>query len=427
MTQNAYDVLQERGFVKQCTDPEAVRALLGAGQVTTYIGYDPTASSLHVGNLFTLMALMHLERLGHRPLVVLGGGTAMVGDPSGKTEMRKMLDEEAIGSNIESFRAQISRFLDIDGGKTLVVNNADWLRELRYVDFLREIGRHFSVNRMLSAEAYKLRMERGLSFIEFNYQILQAYDFFELRRRFDCRLQMGGDDQWGNILAGVDLCRRIDSELVQGMTFPLLLTATGEKMGKTASGAVWLDAERLSPYDFYQYWVNVHDDDVESLLGYYTFLPMDEVRAVAELKDAELNMAKSILAFEVTTVVHGADEANKAHSASQGAFGSRVIPNEILPSSTVARAVTADVDQIPTMSVEPGVVSDGLALIDVMVETGLAGSKKAARRLVDQGAVQINVEKIADSAYLLSASDFKDSALTVRAGKKKVHRVVLSQ
>lgn len=425
MNANAFDILKDRGFVQQATDEAAIRELFAAGRVTAYVGYDPTADSLHVGHLFTLMSLMHLERLGHRPVVVLGGGTAMVGDPSGKTELRQMLGREDILANTAAIRGQVGKLLDLEGGKTLLVDNAEWLLGLRYIDFLRDIGRHFSVNRMLSAEAYKLRMERGLSFIEFNYQLLQAYDFVELCRRYDCRLQMGGDDQWANILAGVDLVRRLERKEVFGLTFPLQLTATGEKMGKTAAGAVWLDPDKLAPYDYYQYWVNTHDLDVTRMLAFFTFLPMDEIRAVAGLQGADLNAAKSVLAYEATKIVHGAEAARQAHQAAQAAFGGRRLSSEILPSSDVAREAVADAEQIPTLSVQRSELDGGLMLVDLLVRAGLAESKGAARRLIQQGAIKLNDAKAADERYQVGLGDFSAEVLTLRAGKKRVHRVVL--
>lgn len=424
-TNNVFDVLKERGFVKQCTDEDAVRKLFENGPVTAYIGYDPTATSLHIGNLFVTMALMHLERAGHCPLVVVGGATAMVGDPSGKTELRQMMTRETIDDNVAAIKKQLGRFLSFEAGKSDIVNNADWLLEFKYVDFLRDVGRHFSVNRMLAAEAYKQRLERGLSFIEFNYQILQAYDFMELRRRHGCVLQMGGDDQWGNILAGVDLARRMDSEQIHGLTFPLLLTSAGEKMGKTADGALWLDAQRVSPFDFYQYWVNVDDADLEKTLGFLTFLPMEEVRSVTSLEGRELNMAKSILAYEVTRLVHGEEQAAKAHQAAQSAFGAREIPAQLLASSEVPRKPQLNTAEIPTTAVARKTLANGLNLVDLLVLTEIAKSKSAARRLIDQGAVRINDAKITTTVYTLGDEDFQGAALTLRSGKKKVHRVVL--
>ena len=423
MAINALDVLRERGFVQQVTNEAAVRELFAKGPVSAYVGYDPTADSLHVGHLFTLMALVHLERLGHRPIVVLGGGTAMVGDPSGKTELRQMLTREAIVENTKSIGTQVNRLLDVAGGKTVVVDNAEWLLGLHYIDFLRDIGRHFSVNRMLTADAYKLRLEKGLSFIEFNYQLLQSYDFVELCRRYDCRLQMGGDDQWGNIVAGVDLCRRVEKKEVEGLTFPLQLTATGEKMGKTAAGAVWLSAERLPVHDYYQYWVNVHDDDLVRMLGYFTLLPMAEVHAVATLEGAERNIAKSILAFEATKLVHGEAAAQHAHAAAQSAFGGRTLPATLLPSSTVPRAATTDASQIPTLVLTQEELAAGLPLAALMVRCGLSASNSEARRAIEANAVKLGERKVTDARYTLGASDLEGGELLVWNGKKKVHRL----
>ncbi|MBI3179838.1 MAG: tyrosine--tRNA ligase [Deltaproteobacteria bacterium] len=425
MAANALDALRERGFVQQVTDEAAVRAMFAAGPVVAYVGLDPTADSLHAGSLVPLMALIHLERLGHRPIVVLGGGTARIGDPSGKTELRELLPGERIDGNVTAIAKQVGRWLDF-AGRSRCVNNADWLLDLKYVDFLRNIGRHFSVNRMLAAEAYKQRLERGLSFIEFNYQILQAYDFLELYRRNRCVLQMGGDDQWGNILAGVDLIRRLEGVTVQAITFPLLTTATGDKMGKTASGALWLEASRCRPYDFYQYWVNVHDADVGKLLALFTFLPMPEVKAAGGLSGAALNAAKSILAYEVTTLVHGEDEAKRAHAAAQAAFGGRALPAGILPSSTAPRSTTAAVEEIPTTLLSSGDVSRGVSLAELLVNTGLARSKNEARRLIRQQAIYLNDAAARDENHMVTAADFKKRQLLVRAGKKRVHRVLVS-
>ncbi|MEZ0314012.1 MAG: tyrosine--tRNA ligase [Myxococcota bacterium] len=420
---NAFDVLQERGFVQQCTDAEAVRAMFAAGPVTAYVGYDPTADSLHVGHLFSLMSLMHLARTGNKPIVLMGGGTAMVGDPSGKTEMRQMLTREAILGNIERIKKQVARLFG--AGDAIVANNDSWLLELRYVDFLRDIGRHFSVNRMLSAEAYKIRLERGLSFIEFNYQLLQAYDFLELCKRHDCTLQMGGDDQWSNILAGVDLCRRLLQKQVQGLTSPLLMTAAGEKMGKTAAGAVWLDPEKVSPYDYYQYWVNTDDRDVARMLGFFTFLPMDEVRAVDELDGRDLNAAKAILAFEATCIVHGDAAATTAHTSAQAAFGGRELPASILPSSKVPRVASATAESMPTTHVTAAELATGLSLIDLLRRTEIADSNGSARRLIQQGGVRLGETKIDDDKKVVTAADFEGGVMLLKAGKKKIFRVVM--
>ncbi|MEM6531269.1 MAG: tyrosine--tRNA ligase [Myxococcota bacterium] len=421
---NVFDTLRDRGFIQQSTDEDAVRTAFDGGSVVAYVGYDPTADSLHVGHLFTLMALTHLERAGHQPVIVLGGGTAMVGDPSGKTEMRQMISKEAIETNVEAIRAQIASLLDV-GGRTRVVNNAEWLLELNYVEFLRDIGRHFSVNKMLAAEAYKRRLEKGLSFIEFSYQLFQAYDFLELSRRYDCTLQMGGDDQWGNILAGVDLVRRLERKQVQGLTFPLLTTATGEKMGKTASGAVWLSTERLPVYDYYQYWVNAHDDDVVKLLKIFTYLPVDQIESVAGLTGSELNAAKSVLAYEATRVVHGEAAAEEAHRAALGAFGGRTIDPSILPASSLPRSASGDASAIPTTAVSLPSATEGLPLAELMVTGGLADSKSAARRLIKQGAVKLDDVKVTNEQHRVAAGDLEGEPLTVRAGKKKVHRFTL--
>jgi tyrosyl-tRNA synthetase len=422
MTDNAFDVLRERGFVQQVTDLEAVRALFapGAPPVVAYCGYDPTADSLHVGHLFTLMALKHLERHGHAPIVVLGGGTAMVGDPSGKTELRQMLEGERIQANRKRIEAQVGTLLNLHG-RTRCVDNAEWLLELRYVDFLRDIGRHFSVNRMLAAEAYKLRLERGLSFIEFNYQILQAYDFLELYRRHRCVLQMGGDDQWGNILAGVDLIRRLEGVTTHGLTFPLQLTATGEKMGKTAAGAVWLDPEKLSAYDYYQYWVNTHDADVVKMLSFFTFLPIDEVTAVGSIGGAELNAAKAILAFEATLLVHGREAALSAHAAAQAAFGGRSLPAGVLPTSSVPREARADLSQMPTFELTAEQAAEGVTAAVLAVQTQLSASMRQARTSLAQGALKLDGQVLEEKYAFekLPAASF-DKPVILQLGKKKV-------
>lgn len=426
---NAFDVLQERGFVQQCTDAEAVRAMFAAGPVTAYVGYDPTADSLHVGHLFSLMSLMHLARTGNRPIVLMGGGTAMVGDPSGKTEMRQMLTRQTILANIERIKKQVSRLFGdgLPGASphTVVENNDNWLLDLHYIDFLRDIGKHFSVNRMLSAEAYKMRLERGLSFIEFNYQLLQAYDFLELCKRYGCTLQMGGDDQWSNILAGVDLVRRILQKQVQGLTSPLLMTAAGEKMGKTAAGAVWLDPEKVSPYDYYQYWVNTDDRDVARMLGFFTFLPMEEVRAVSQLDGRDLNVAKAILAFEATRIVHGEAAATTAHTAAQAAFGGRELPASVLPSSTVPRSAAATAESMPTMTVKADEVAQGLSVIELLRRTELADSNGAARRLIQGGGVRLGETKVEDDKKQVTKADFDAGVLLLKAGKKKIFRIVI--
>src|SRR2546428_6335369 len=334
--ENAFDTLQARALVQQVTHRDVLRQRLDTEQVTFYIGYDPTARSLHIGNLLTIMAMVHMQRAGHRPLVIVGGGTAMVGDPSGKTEMRQMLSQDTIAQNVQALRGQLQRYLALEGDNgAIVMNNADWLAELKYIDFLRDIGRHFSVNRMLAFEAYKQRMETGLSFLEFNYQLLQSYDFLVLFQRYGCVLQMGGDDQWGNMVAGVELIRRVADGEAFAMTFPLLTTASGQKMGKSAAGAVWLDAELTSPYEFYQFWINVDDRDVQRFLKYYTLLPLEEITRLGALQGAELRQAKEALAFEVTALTHGVDAAraaqNTAHALFDGEGGLERVPETAIP------------------------------------------------------------------------------------------------
>jgi len=408
---NVYDTLMERGFVQQVTDEKAVRDLFDSETVTAYIGYDPTAESLHIGNLLTIMPLMHLERAGHRPLSIVGGGTVMVGDPSGKTEMRRMLDEDTIKKQTGLIRGQLQRYLDFDGGKSIIENNADWLLELNYIEFLRDIGRHFSVNRMLSFESYKMRMEKGLSFLEFNYQLLQSYDFLVLFRMHGCKLQMGGDDQWGNIVSGTDLIRRLESAEAQGLTFPLITTASGGKMGKTEKGAVWLDAALTSPYDYYQFWINCDDRDVKRWLALFTFLPMEEVERLGALEGADLRTAKQTLALEATKITHGEEEAGRAREAALAAFGGG-----------------GKMDSIPTHTVPAADLEAGIPAIQLFVDAGLAASKGEARRLVKQGGAYLNNDKISDIEEIIKADALdKDGTLMLRAGKKKYVRIKTNQ
>ena len=401
--------MKERGFFKQCTDEETLVELLQSETVTGYIGFDPTADSLHIGSMIPIMGLVHLQRHGHRPIAIAGGGTALVGDPSGKTELRKMLTLEQIEANLEGIKAQLAHFIDFGDGSTdgLLINNADWLQEWSYIDFLRDIGRHFSVNVMLSRDSVKSRLETGMSFIELNYMILQAYDFAVLNKDYGCRLQMGGDDQWGNIVSGIDLTRRVNRQEVYGLTFPLITTATGAKMGKTAAGAVWLDPKRTSPYDFFQYWVNVDDRDVERFLGLYTLLPMDEVRRLAALQGADIREAKRTLAFEVTKLLHGETEAAAAEKAAAALFGGGAEAGSI-PSS---QRPAADLD------------GDGLPLIDALADSGLAKSKGEARRLIRQGGIKINGEKISDEMRSLVSDDVQDGKIALQAGKKRHHHI----
>ena len=404
MGQNVYDTLVERGFVAQCTNEEELRKLFETEKVKFYIGFDPTADSLHAGHFIALMAMAHLQRAGHVPICLVGGGTGTVGDPSGRTDMRKMLTDEDIEHNCECFKKQISRFIDFSDNKAIMVNNGDWLRKLNYIDLLRDVGACFTVNRMLAAECYKQRWEKGLTFLEFNYMVMQAYDFLELNRRYDCKLEMGGDDQWSNIIAGVELNRRKSNTAVYGLTNKLLTKSDGKKMGKTAGGALWLDAEKTSPYDFYQYWRNVDDADVEKCLALLTFLPMDEVRRLGALKDAEINEAKKVLAFEVTKIVHGEEEAKKAKEAAEALFSGQ-----------------GSAEDMPTIDVA---LSGGEKLIDVLTQNGVFASKGEGRRLVQQNGLTLNDEKVTDVDYVLTAEDFNDGSAIVRKGKKKYYKLV---
>ena len=424
---NLVDILRERGFIDQTTHDEELRDHFETQRVTGYIGFDPTASSLHIGSLVPIMSLAHMQRQGHRPIALVGGGTGLVGDPSGKTEMRKMLTPEEVDANAAGIKRQLSRFLDFSDGKALLLNNAEWLTQLAYIPFLRDIGRYFSVNRMIKAESYKMRLdsEEGLSFIEFNYMVLQAYDFLELMRRHDCRLQMGGRDQWGNIVAGVDLIRRLQQQSAFGITFPLITTSAGEKMGKTAKGAVWLDAARTSPYDYYQYWINTDDRDVARFLALFTFLPMAEIRAVAAMQGVELNLAKTILAFEATRLAHGHEEALQALQAAQRLFGGRALPEDILPASTIPRgAAEPAAAAIPCSVIRLEKLAAGIPAFKLFHETGLAASGAAARRLIEQGGAYVNGERIDTYDRLITAADLApDQTLVLRSGKKAYHQI----
>ena len=409
MPQNAFDTLKERGFIAQVTDESGIRTLLETEKITFYIGFDPTASSLHCGSLVPIMAMAQLQHGGHKPVGLVGGGTAMVGDPSGKTEMRQMLSFDTISANGDAILGQLKRYLTLDGSAGMAANNADWLLKLNYIDFLREIGRHFRVNEMIRADAYRARLEReeGLSFIEFNYQLLQGYDFLMLYERHGCRLQMGGDDQWSNILAGTDLIRRKHGKQAFCITFPLLTTARGEKMGKTAGGAVWLDAARTSPYEFYQYWINTDDRDVARFLALFTFLPMDEIARLGAAEGADLNHSKQVLAYETTCLCHGKAAADDARAGSRAAFGDG-----------------GDATAMPTTQISGVRLGEGISLLDLFVETGLAPSKGEARRLIQQGGAYVNDEAAGEVSARVGAGDLKNGAIVLRAGKKKIHRLV---
>lgn len=419
---NVVDILTERGFVAQTTDVDELRQYLSR-PATCYIGFDPTADSLHVGSLVPIMALAHMQRQGHRPIVLVGGGTGLVGDPSGKTEMRQLLTLEQIELNVAALREQLSRFLDFSQDSALLENNADWLVGLRYIEFLRDIGRHFSVNRMLSAESYKIRMETGLNFIEFNYMLLQAYDFYHLAQTRDCCLQMGGDDQWGNIVAGIELIRRKLHRSAHAVTFPLLTTASGTKMGKTAAGAVWLSAERTRPFDFYQYWINTDDRDVVRFLKLYTFLPVDEIDAASGLEGQELNLCKTILAFEVTGLVHGMEAALSTLEATRSIFGERRLPPELLPSSEIPRLSGENADAVPTTIIRSERLEDGIPAFELFAEIELCDSRGAARRLIQQGGAYVNEDRINAIDYRIGTMHLKEDGIVLKAGKKRVHRI----
>jgi tyrosyl-tRNA synthetase len=410
---NVFETLQERGFVQQCTNEENVSSLLSGEQITYYVGFDPTADSLHAGSLVPIMAMANLQRAGHKPIAIIGGGTTMIGDPTDKTEMRPIISTEQIEKNGAGILAQLQRYLDLDNTAGLFLNNAEWLLSLNYIEFLRDIGKHFRVNEMIHAEGYRQRLERelGLSFLEFNYQLLQAYDYLCLFQKYDCVLQLGGDDQWGNILAGVDLVRRIEGERVHGLTFPLLTTAGGAKMGKTAGGAVWLDPNRTSPYQFYQYWINIDDRDVERFLAYFTFLPMDEVRRLGSLEHDAIREAKAVLAYEATKLAHGKVEADKAQETSRAAFGGGGL----------------DLDAMPTTAISTERLSIGIPIMELFHEVGLTTSKSEARRLIQQGGAYINEKQYKAIDVVVDTTLLEEDALLLRAGKKRYHRVVIEE
>ena len=424
---NVLEILEERGFIEQKTHEAELRDLFEKESVTCYIGFDPTAPSLHVGSLVPIMSLAHMQRNGHRPIALVGGGTGLVGDPSGKTEMRKFMTLEEIQENAVAIKAQLSRFIDFSDNKALLLNNADWLVKLNYISLLRDIGRHFSVNRMIKAESCKLRLdsEEGLSFIEFNYMILQAYDFLELFSKSNCKVQMGGSDQWGNIVAGIELIRKIKRGAAYGITFPLITTSSGEKMGKTAGGAVWLDSGRTSPYEYFQYWVNVDDNDVARFLALFTFLPMKEIHGLDRLNGEELNAAKSILAYEATRIVHGEAAAGKAYRASMTVFGKRAIPKNMLPSSTIPRQVSGIDDRsVPTAEIDLPALQKGMPAFKLFHTVGLTNSGGAARRLIEQGGAYINGERIESFDQIISESALNEGEMMLRSGKKNFCKVV---
>ncbi len=421
--ENLYNILTERGFVYQCTDEDALRELLDRESIKIYIGFDPTAESLQAGNLIPIMSLAWAQRAGHVPIAIVGGGTAMVGDPSGKTEMRQMLTLEQIRHNQEGLKKQLSRYITFEEDRALMINNADWLLDLKYVDFLRDIGRYFSINRMLAAESYRSRLETGLSFIEFNYMLLQAYDFLHLYQKYHCQLQMGGQDQWGNIVAGIDLIRRLNGKTAYGLTFPLLMNSANEKFGKTAAGTVWLDGDKTSPYEFYQFWRNCTDDEVGKLLGLFTFLPMEEVKTLAALDGTLINRAKEILAYEATAITHGPELARTAYLTSINTFG-QADPSGRVETSSGIKKIEADVSvDIPQTGIPADELEAGRTAASLFLLAGLAKTKGEARRLIRGGGAYINDQRVASEDQVITSTDLKDKALILRAGKKRYHRL----
>lgn len=402
---DVFKILEERGFIEQITHEKEVKELFAKESVPFYIGFDPTADSLHVGHFISLMVASHMQKAGHKPILLIGGGTATIGDPSGKTDMRKMMTREEIDHNVEQFKKQFARFLSFEGeNAAIIVNNADWLLNLNFIDFMRNIGVHFSVNRMLTAECYKQRMEKGLTFFELSYMLMQSYDFLHLYETYGCKLQLGGNDQWSNIIGGVELIRKIGKDDSFGLTFKLLTTKEGKKMGKTEKGALWLDASKTSPYEFYQYWRNIDDADVHKVLSLLTFLPMEEVNRLGNLPGEQINEAKKIAAFEITKLIHGEEEAKKAEETAMALFSGAGIA-ENMPSTKLDNA--------------------NISILDALVKTGIAPSKGQAKTLISQGGISLNDEKVSDISYILSDSDFKDGIAIIRKGKKTYHKLEL--
>lgn len=404
----AYDILKERGFIAQSTDEEKIKDLLNNQKVTFYIGFDPTADSLHVGHFLQLIVMSHLQKAGHKPIALLGGGTAMVGDPTGKTDMRRIMTREEIDHNASCFKKQMSRFIDFTNNRAIMVDNYEWLSKLEYIPFLRDIGMHFSVNRMLTAECFRSRMEKGLSFIEFNYMLMQSYDFLLLKRKYDCILELGGDDQWSNIISGVDLIRRKDMDESYGMTFNLLTTNEGKKMGKTEKGAVWLDENKTSPFDFYQYWRNIDDAEVIKCLKLLTFVPMENIYELSQLKDEKINTAKEVLAFEVTKIVHGLQKANDAQEASRALF------------SNIGQA-----QNMPSLEINESILNSGYDILDALVSAGFIQSKSEGRRLIQEKCVLVNNNLVEDFKLQIKNDMFTDGELLLRKGKKKYFKFIL--
>lgn len=406
--QNVFDTLKERGLIAQTTHEEEIRKILGEKKITFYIGFDPTADSLHIGHFMQLIVMKHMQNAGHRPIILLGGGTTMVGDPTGKTDMRPMITQEEIQRNADNFKVQMSKFIDFSNGKALMVNNADWLLKQNYVEFLREVGVHFSVNRMLTAECFKTRLEKGLSFLEFNYMLMQGYDFYKLYKDYDCIMEFGGDDQWSNIIGGIELIRRKEGKQAYGMTFTLLTTSEGKKMGKTEKGALWLDPEKVSPYEFYQYWRNVDDKDVIRMLKLVTFLPMEQIREYEKLEGQELNKAKCVLAYEVTKMVHGKEAADAANDAATAIFGGN-----------------GNTENMPSETIDATSIADGINILDLLTMVNLIPSKGEGRRLIQQNGLSLNGEKVSAVDLTVTAEMFGDEGLVVKKGKKTFLRLIL--
>jgi tyrosyl-tRNA synthetase len=407
---NVFEELQARGLMAQMTNEEKIRDLLVNDKIKFYIGFDPTADSLHVGHFVQIMVMAHMQRAGHTPIALFGGGTGMIGDPSGKSDMRKMLTQDEVDHNIECFKKQMSRLVDFSEDKAIMVNNKDWLLDLNYIEFLRDIGVHFSVNRMLSFECYKQRLEKGLSFFELNYMLMQSYDFLVLSREYNCLLELGGDDQWSNIIGGVELNRRADGKETYGMTFKLLQTSDGRKMGKTEKGAVWLDPEKTSPYEFYQYWRNIDDADVINCMKMLTFIPVDKIEEYAKLQGSELNSVKEILAFEITSLVHGQEEAQKSQDTAKALFSNN-----------------ADTENMPTTSLNNSDFIDGeISVTDILIKTGICKSKGEGRRLIEQGGISIDDKKIDSVVATLKISDFEEGHVVIKKGKKIFHKVKIA-
>lgn len=404
---NVFDTLKERGLIAQTTHEDEIRELLGKEKITFYIGFDPTADSLHIGHFMQLIVMKHMQNAGHRPIVLLGGGTTMVGDPTGKADMRPMITQEVIQHNADNFKKQMSKFINFDGENAIMVNNADWLLKLNYIDFLRDVGVHFSVNRMLTFECFKTRLEKGLSFLEFNYMLMQSYDFYKLHKDYGVIMEFGGDDQWSNILGGIELIRRKDGKQAYGMTFTLLTTSEGKKMGKTEKGALWLDPEKVSPYEFYQYWRNVDDADVIRLLKLVTFLPLEEIAEYEKCEGAELNKAKCLLAYEVTKMVHGEEEAKKANDAAMAIFSG------------------GNAADMPLETVDASIINAGINVLDLLVQVGLIPSKAEGRRLIQQNGLTVNNEKISDVSTIIDNTYFEnENEMIVKKGKKKFLKIV---